>query len=193
MSTKKTKPRLPKLAVVEYVKSTWWLLLLTAVLLVLIGLYALLFPGATISLFAAMFGWVLVVAGAISFAKGLSRRSQLSSIGLGVGLVSFVVGIYVLLYPVVFTEFLVFLFALILLIKSILALQMAVSAAGPASTWLVVSGVCGVVAATFLFVSPVIGGLAVLYVLGACAILLGLLGIADLITLRSKVAKIFKK
>ncbi|MDR3125875.1 MAG: DUF308 domain-containing protein, partial [Candidatus Nomurabacteria bacterium] len=184
MSSKKITLRRPSSVVVEYIKNAWWALLLSALLLVAIGLYALVLPGATINFFAALFGIVLVAAGAYSFIKSLLRRHRSASFGLVIGVITFIIGIYILLYPVIFVEFLVFIFAIILLVKSIFALQLSSTATGPSSAWLIVSGVLGVVAATFLFVSPAIGSLAILYVLGACAVLLGALIIADLISLR---------
>jgi uncharacterized membrane protein HdeD (DUF308 family) len=192
MSNKKVRPRRADSVVVEYVKNAWWLLLVASILLVAIGLYALVFPGVTLELFATLLGFVLVAGGVFGLIRSLARKSRGAPIGIATSVISFIVGIYILLYPLVFVEVLVFLFAIALLIKSILALQLSV-ATGPTNLWLAISGALGIIAATFLFVSPAIGGIAVLYLLAIYAILLGALAIADLVNLRSKFSKLLKK
>jgi uncharacterized membrane protein HdeD (DUF308 family) len=126
------------------------------------------------------------------FIRALASRNRASSIGIAVGVISFIIGVYILLYPVVFTEVLIFLFAIILLIKSIFSLQLSAGTASPTRTWLIISGTFGVIAATLLFILPGIGSIAILYILGIYAVLLGVLGIVDLITLRSKISKMLK-
>jgi uncharacterized membrane protein HdeD (DUF308 family) len=166
--------------------------MLASILLIVIGLYTLVFPNVTLELFATLLGFVLVAGGAYGFVKSLTRRNRGAPIGIATGVIAFVIGLYVLLYPLVFVEVLIFLFAIILLIKSIFALQLSVATA-PTNIWLAVSGALGIIAATFLFVSPAIAGIAVLYLLAAYAIILGALGIADLVNLRSQISKILKK
>jgi uncharacterized membrane protein HdeD (DUF308 family) len=193
MSNKKVTKRRPNKAVAEYVKDTWWTLLLLAILSVLIGLYAVIFPGATIELFATLFGIVLVICSVLGFVKSLANKQRATSLGIVISVITFVIGIYILLYPVIFVEFLVFLFAIILLIKSIFALQLSTSTTGSSNAWLIVSGIVGIVAATFLFVSPAIGGIAILYILGIYAIIFGVMAIVDLANIRRKFQKLLKK
>jgi uncharacterized membrane protein HdeD (DUF308 family) len=178
--------------VVDYVKNAWWLLMLASVLLIAVGLYALVFPNATLELFAILLGFMLIVSGVFGFVRPLARKNRPAPISVVFSVIAFVVGVYILMYPPVFVGVLVFLFAIILLIKSILSLQLSL-AAGRSNIWLAISGILGIIAATFLFVSPAIGGLIVLYLLGAYAILLGALGIADLINLRYQFSKLLKK
>jgi uncharacterized membrane protein HdeD (DUF308 family) len=192
MSNKKSPRKRPSLAVVDYIKNAWWLLMLASILLIAIGLYALVFPNVTLELFATLLGIVLAAGGAFGFAKTLTSKNRATSLGIATSVIAFVIGLYILLYPLVFVEVLIFLFAIILLIKSIFSLQLSV-ATSPTNIWLAVSGSLGIIAATFLFVSPAIGGLAILYLLGAYAILLGVLGIADLVNLRTQISKMFKK
>jgi uncharacterized membrane protein HdeD (DUF308 family) len=153
----------------------------------------LIFPGATIDIFAALFGCILVASGLFGFVRSITNKNRATSIGIITSVIAFIVGIYILLYPVIFVEFLVFLFAIVLLIKSIITLQLSGGATGSSSAWLVVSGILGVVAAIFLFVAPAIGSIAILILLGAYAILVGVLGIVDLVNIRGKFSKMVKK
>jgi len=178
--------------IIDYIKNTWWVLMLSAILLILIGLYALVFPGATIQLFGILFGMILVFAGAFGFVRSLMNKNRATSVGIAVGVIAFIIGIYVLLYPAIFVELLVFIFALILLIKSIISLQITINAK-KTSRWLVASGIIGILAAIFLFISPMFGSLAILIILGIYAILLGIMSIIDLINIRRKFSKIIKK
>jgi Uncharacterized conserved protein len=193
MSVKKAVVRQVDNSVMEYIKNIWWILMSTSILLVIIGLYVLLFPGATIELFAMMLGAILILSGAFGFVKSLINKNRSTSIGIAVGVFAFIIGIYILLYPVVFIEFIVFLFAIILLIKSIINLQMSVNVKGSTNSWMMISGILGIIAATFLFVSPAIGSLAIQITLGCFATLLGVLAIIDLVNIRTKVSKAIKK
>lgn len=192
MGTKKTLKQ-PGLAITEYLKGTWWVSLFSSILLIVIGVYALVFPGATIELFAALFGLILLFSGAFTFVRSLIRKSPASSLGIAFGVIAFIIGIFILLYPAVFVGILVFIFAIILLVKSIISLQLSTSAKDSSNGWLIASGIMGIIAAIFLFISPLIGGLAILMILGIYAILLGVLAIVDLISVRKKANKLFKK
>jgi uncharacterized membrane protein HdeD (DUF308 family) len=192
MSNKKFESGRIHSMVVDYVKNAWWLLLSASILLVVIGLYALTFPNVTLELFAALLGFVLVAGGVFGIVKPLARKNRTTPLGITVGVIALVIGSCILLYPLIFVEVLVFLFAITLLIKSILALQLSF-ATGPTNIWLAISGALGIIAAAFLFVSPAIGGIAVLYLLAIYAIILGTLGIADLVSLRSRMSKLLKK
>jgi uncharacterized membrane protein HdeD (DUF308 family) len=177
----------------DFIKSTWWVLLLASILLTVIGVYALFFPGATLELFAIFTGAILITSGIFGFIKSLSTSKTTSVAGIILSIVSFIIGIYILIYPVVFIEVLLFLFAIALLAKSIVDIQISTNMSGSSKGWLIFSGIIGIIAAVFLFISPTISGIAILLILGVYAILLGVLSIIDLCSVRSKVKKALKK
>lgn len=193
MGSKKTLKQRSNLIVAEYIKNIWWILIVSSVLLIAVGVYALAFPGATIEFFAILFGLILLFGGAFGFVRSLINKSGASSIGVVFGVIAFIIGIFILLYPAVFVGILVFIFATILLIKSILTLQLSAGTKSSSKGWLIASGVMGIIASIFLFISPIIGGLAILMILGIYAILLGVLAIVDLISIRKKVNQLIKK
>lgn len=193
MGSKKTLKQRSNLIVAEYIKNIWWILIVSSVLLIAVGVYALTFPGATIEFFAILFGLILLFGGAFGFVRSLINKSGASSIGVVFGVIAFIIGIFILLYPAVFVGILVFIFATILLIKSILTLQLSAGTKSSSKGWLIASGVMGIIASIFLFISPIIGGLAILMILGIYAILLGVLAIVDLISIRKKVNQLIKK
>ena len=193
MATKKTLKKQPGSMVMDYINNIWWVLLLSSILLIGIGVYALIFPGATLELFSALFGLILLFAGAFGFVRSLLSKSPAAAFGIGLGVISFIMGIFVLLYPAAFVGILVFIFATILLIKSILTLRLAMNKKTSSNGWLIASGVVGIIASIFLFISPIISSLAILMILGIYAILFGILAIIDLIDVRRKISKFTKK
>lgn len=192
MSAKDTKPHNPGEAIMGYIKNSWWVLMILAILGIAIGLYAVFFPGATLEIFIAFFGAMLIVGGVIGVIRSFIGDKVFSGVSLALGVIAFIAGILIVQHPVVFTGILVYVVATILLIKSLLSLKMVAGAKSGTEAWLIVSGVLGVIAAIFLFVSPVIGGLAILLVLGVYAIVFGVVSIIDLISVRKKFSKLIK-
>jgi uncharacterized membrane protein HdeD (DUF308 family) len=192
MTAKKFNNKYPNEAVLNYIKNIWWIMLLVALLTILLGLYAVFMPGATIEFFVTLFGVILVVSGVLGVVKSFASKF-FSSINLIGGVLAFVMGVIVIQHPVGFTEFLVYLIAIFLLIKSLLSLRLAVIIKNSTDAWLVLSGIIGIIASIFLFITPAMSGLAILIVLGIYAIMVGILGIIDLINIRRKYSKLLKK
>lgn len=176
----------------SYVKNSWWTLMVLAILITLLGLYAVFFPGATIELFVIFFGALLIGGGIVGVITSFIGNKATSGFSLAVSIVAFVCGILVVQNPIGFTEFLIFLIAVCLLVKSLLGLRLAISSKRGSNAWLIISGFLGIIASIFLFVYPTIGGIAILLVLGMYLIIFGIVSIIDLINVRNKFSKLIK-
>lgn len=184
----------PGEAVMKYVKGSWWVMLILAILTVILGVYAVFFPGATLEFFTALFGAMFIVGGLIGGVKSFIGKNHFSAAGLVMSLLALIIGILIVIYPLVFAGILIYIISIALLIKSILAFKYAFDAKkGDAKAWMIVSGVLGIIAAIFLFVYPMIGGLTILLLLGIYAIVFGIFSIIDLISTRRQFKKLTKK
>lgn len=197
MSEKKSKkPKIKsnstKEALLGYVKNSWWTLMVLAILSVILGLYAIFFPGATMEFFIVFFGSFLIIGGVFGIINSFIGDKRFSTPGLIVGALCLIAGIFIVQNPLGFSNFLVYLCAVILLIKSLLNMQLSDKAKSGADTWLIVTGFLGVAASIFLFISPTIGGITVLLILGIYAVVFGIASIIDLINARRKVEKYIK-
>lgn len=193
MSAKDIKSFGPGEAIMGYVKNSWWVLMILAILSVILGLYAVFFPGATMEFFIIFFGALLITGGVIGAIRSFVGDKMFSGFSLALGVIAFVAGLLIVLHPVAFAGILVYLIAIILLIKSLLSLRLATNTKNGTEAWLIISGVLGIIASILLFVSPVVGGLAVLLLLGIYLIVFGIISIIDLISARKKFSKLIKK
>jgi uncharacterized membrane protein HdeD (DUF308 family) len=94
------------------------------------------------------------------------------------GLLSIALGVVILLWPGISLEALTILFGAFALATGVIGVYYAFSAeAGSERGWLIVSSLLGIAVGIMVFVWPDISSLALLYVIGAYAVALGLLAI----------------
>ena len=180
-------------ALVSYLKNFWWTSIILAVLSILLGIYAVSFPGMTVEFLTAFFGALMFLFGIFSIVKSFAGSKQFSSVNMISGVVLFVLSAFVIRYPEALQSFLVYIIAIILILKSFLNFRLSDGTEDSASIWLIISGIIGVVAALFLVISPMISGQIIVLLLGVYAIVFGVVSIIDLISTRRKISKAFKK
>lgn len=158
----------------------WWPYLLGGIALVVFGILAIVWPDITVTVFVIAFGAVVLVEGVFMSAGALvSREDQtLRWFLLLTGVVSIVIGVLILIWPNITAQVVLYIIATWAVLSGLM--KMVTGIFWPqqrgADRWLLMLG--GVVAIIFgilLFAWPVAGALAITWLIGLFAIILGIM------------------
>ncbi len=152
----------------------WWLLLIRGILAVLFGLMAFAWPTLTLVTLVLLYGAYAFVDGLTAIWVGVSSRAW------GVllfGILGVVVGIYTFFYPGVTAIALLYLIAAWALVRGIFEIVTAIQLRKEISyEWaLVISGLIGIIFGIVLLANPGAGALAMVVVIGAFALMFGVM------------------
>jgi uncharacterized membrane protein HdeD (DUF308 family) len=160
-----------------FLQATWWLLLLRGLALLLVGFFALAWPGLTLYGFIVGFAIYILIAGVINLITTLSSlgRLPLWFLNMVLAAVEIGVGVYALRHLVMTATTLVLLIGLVLVVRGILEI---ISAYGDGyearhRSLVAVAGILSLVAGIVVWVYPVAGALAVTWVVGLYGIVVG--------------------
>ena len=164
---------------VETLSRNWWLVVLRGVLAILFGLAAFIWPGITLLTLVVIFGVYAIVDGAIAVSTGLSRTRDSSRwwTFLVEGLISIGAGVVALLWPGLATLVLIYIIAFWAIFTGILEIVGAIRLRHEINNewFLALSGVLSIGLGILLFLSPAAGSLAIVWMIGAYALLFGIL------------------
>ena len=165
----------------QAVGQNWWMFLVQGVAAILFGLGALAWPGLTLTVLIALFGAYALADGIVALVAMFQTSAQSTPwwvwllrgiTGIGAALVTFA-------WPGMTAMFLVFVIAARALLSGIFEIVAAIHLRKELDNeWLLaLSGLLSVVLGVFLVVAPGAGALAVLWWIGAFAIVFGILEI----------------
>jgi uncharacterized membrane protein HdeD (DUF308 family) len=167
----------------------WWLFIIRGVAAIIFGLLALAWPGITLAVLIILFGAYAFVDGVFALMHAISGRDATESvwvllleglIGIGVGLITFfepaITGIILLFYIAAWS-----LTTGVLEIVGAINLRQRVSG----EFWMLLSGIASIIFALILLIHPGVGALAVVWVIGAYAMVFGVILVALGLRLRS--------
>jgi uncharacterized membrane protein HdeD (DUF308 family) len=166
----------------EAMKKGWWLLVLRGVCAVLFGVLTIVWPGITLVTLVLLFGAYALVNG--FFTLGVALRADKATPGKGtlllLGLLGVAAGILTFFYPGITALSLLVVIAWWAIVTGIFEIAAAVKLRKVMSNeWLLIlSGVLSVVFGALLIVMPSAGALSILWLIGAYAILFGILLLA---------------
>jgi uncharacterized membrane protein HdeD (DUF308 family) len=167
----------------------WWMLVVRGVLAVLFGLAAFIWPSVTLGVLVLLFGAYAFVDGVFAIVAAFRDRDRSERwwVLLIEGLAGIVAGILTFLWPDITALVLLYLIAAWAVITGILEIVAAIRLrAELEGEWLLVlSGIASIIFGAILFVRPGAGALAVVWLIGAYAVVFGALLIALGIRLRS--------
>jgi uncharacterized membrane protein HdeD (DUF308 family) len=161
----------------------WWQILVRGIIALIFGIVVLAWPGVALVVFALFFGAFVFVDGiftlvaAINYKEGGGRRVWLYVSGIA----GIIVGLIVFFLPVmaiaVLLLILVYLIAAWALITGVMELVYAFQAnQDTAIRWLfAVSGILSIILGILMLIKPLIGALVIAVVVGAYAVLAGIL------------------
>ncbi len=160
----------------------WWVLALRGVVYLIFGLTALLWPGLTFGVLLTLFGIFALVDGVVTLvgAARTGRKGKPWVALLFEGVVSTAVGILVFVWPAMSGMVLLYVIGAWALLTGILEVAAAVRLRREIEgEWLLaLSGALSVAFGIAVFVWPASGALAIVWVLGAYAVLFGVLLLA---------------
>lgn len=178
----------------EYLARNWWSVLIRGIVAVLFGILALFLPKLTLQVLILLFGVYALVDGIfalVAAVQAFNRRRGFTwrSVGWPIleGIAGIVVGLLAFLWPGETALVLLYLIAAWAIVTGIAELVQAVALRRIIrNEWLLVlSGIASIVFGILLFVFPGAGALAIVWLIGAYAILFGALLIGLSLRLRS--------
>jgi uncharacterized membrane protein HdeD (DUF308 family) len=172
--------------------AVWWMVLLRGLLAVLFGLVALLTPGIALLTLVFVFGFYALLDGVVAVVVGIRMRSTLEHWGWVVvqGVVSVLAGLAALVWPgltALTLLVIVGVWAIALGVAEIAEAFGARRRGTPAWGWTLAAGVLGVLFGIALIVQPAAGILALLWLLGTFALVVGVVLIVWAFRIRSAV------
>ena len=160
----------------------WWALVLRGVCAVLFGLGAFIWPGVTLAVLILLYGAYALIEGVLAVAWAIMGR-QAGSFPWGVllaGLAGIVVGVVTFLMPGLTALALLYLIAAWAIVRGVFEIIAAIHLRKELDNeWLLaLSGLLSVALGVILWIAPGAGVLAVLWWIGAFAVVFGILTIA---------------
>ena len=153
----------------------WWVVVLRGVAAVLFGLIALVWPGVTLIALAIVFGvYALVDGGALGYAAYRAAPGSRASLAVQAAL-SVIVGLIALIWPVAFGLAVVFVIGAWAVITGVAEIVTAIRLrAQISSEWLLIFvGALSIVFGLLLWLWPLEGAQAIVFVVGVYAIIFG--------------------
>jgi uncharacterized membrane protein HdeD (DUF308 family) len=180
----------------EILSRYWWLTLLRGVTWVLFGIMVFAQPGITLVTLTILFGLFTLADGIGHVVSALGGRHETDNwwVLLLAGLCGIVVGVLTFLAPGITALVLLFYIAAWAISTGLLQLVTAIRLRKEieGEFWLALSGLVSIVFGLFLMVRPGEGALSVLWIIGAYAIVFGLLLIALALRTRGLVKSVVK-
>jgi len=157
----------------------WWLVALRGVLAILFGVGAFVWPAITLLTLLVMFGIYAIIDGLVTAGTGLARTKDSPRwwAFLLEGLISIAAGVAVLIWPGLATLVLIYMIASWAVITGVLEIAAAIRLRHEITNewFLGLGGLVSIGLGVLLFLQPAAGGLAVVWIIGAYALIFGVL------------------
>jgi uncharacterized membrane protein HdeD (DUF308 family) len=157
----------------------WWILLLKGMLLILAGILAFIYPGATITVLVTWFSIFLIADGIISLiGVAMNWKTEEDKwLLLAEGIIGILFGFLVFRAPERFATFVGFLIAFWAVFIGIARIAMAIQLRKEikGEGWLILSGILSVVFGALVFAQPGVGVTTVLWMAAIFSVLIGTL------------------
>jgi uncharacterized membrane protein HdeD (DUF308 family) len=178
-------------AVVPELARYWWLFLLRGIVAILFGVLAFIWPGLTLITLVLFYGAFVLVDGILALGHavmggGVGSRWWLALVGLA----GIVAGALTFLWPGITALVLLFFIAGWSIALGVFQIVGAIRLRKEIDNewWLILSGVLSVLFGLILLITPGAGALALIWVIGAYAIVFGVMMIAFALKLRTRQA-----
>jgi uncharacterized membrane protein HdeD (DUF308 family) len=170
----------------------WWLLILRGICAVLFGILAFVWPGITLASLVLLFGAYALANGVLAMVMAFKAPKGSPGKGLTVilGLLSIGAAVITILFPGITALSLVFIIAAWAIVTGAFEVAAGVALRKLMSgTWvLVLSGVLSVIFGMLLFLMPAAGALSLVWLIGAYALVFGVLLLASAIRFKNALA-----
>ena len=167
---------------IEFLKFSWWSLILRGLLAILFGVLAIIWPGITLEVLILFFGAYSLVDGFFSAASALANRKHDKTWWLFFfsGLAGIIVGVLTFFLPGITAFVLVILIAARALLVGIFEIIAAIRLrATIKNEWfLILNALLSILFGVVLFLLPGLGALALVWMIGITAVVIGILLLA---------------
>ena len=168
--------------VVDQLARHWWVLGLRGLAAILFGVLAFVWPGMTLAVLVLLFGAYALVDGVLTLIAAFRGGVQHRIVMLVEGVVSVLAGLAAFVWPGLTALVLLYIIAFWAIVTGVLEIVAAIRVRRAISNelGLVIGGVLSVVFGVVLLIAPGAGALAVIFLIGAYAVVFGiaLLGLA---------------
>ena len=168
--------------VVDQLARHWWVIGLRGLAAILFGVLAFVWPGMTLAVLVLLFGAYALVDGVLTLIAAFRGGVQHRIVMLVEGVVSVLAGLAAFVWPGLTALFLLYIIAFWAIVTGVLEIVAAIRVRRAISNelGLVIGGVLSVVFGVVLLIAPGAGALAVIFLIGAYAVVFGiaLLGLA---------------
>ena len=174
-------------AIAQGAKRLWWLVLLTGVVSVLVGILLLAWPGKTLLVLMVVLGIYLLVFGALRFIEAVFD-TEMDQRGLNVflGILAVVLGVLVMREPVRFVWVAAIVVGLFWLIRGLIEIFRSIARHDvPDRGWRLSAGLISVVAGAVILLWPGASVLVVAVISGIYLIVIGIIEVVVAFKLRS--------
>ena len=168
--------------VVDELARHWWVIGLRGLAAILFGVLAFVWPGMTLAVLVLLFGAYALVDGVLTLIAAFRGGVQHRIVMLVEGVVSVLAGLAAFVWPGLTALVLLYIIAFWAIVTGVLEIVAAIRVRRAISNelGLVIGGVLSVVFGVVLLIAPGAGALAVIFLIGAYAVVFGiaLLGLA---------------
>ncbi len=168
--------------VVDELARHWWVIGLRGLAAILFGVLAFVWPGMTLAVLVLLFGAYALVDGVLTLLAAFRGGVQHRIVMLVEGVVSVLAGLAAFVWPGLTALVLLYIIAFWAIVTGVLEIVAAIRVRRAISNelGLVIGGVLSVVFGVVLLIAPGAGALAVIFLIGAYAVVFGiaLLGLA---------------
>jgi len=168
--------------VVDQLARHWWVIGLRGLAAILFGVLAFVWPGMTLAVLVLLFGAYALVDGVLTLIAAFRGGVQHRIVMLVEGVVSVLTGLAAFVWPGLTALVLLYIIAFWAIVTGVLEIVAAIRVRRAISNelGLVIGGVLSVVFGVVLLIAPGAGALAVIFLIGAYAVVFGiaLLGLA---------------
>ena len=165
----------------QFIGRNWWLVVLRGICAILFGVLAFTWPGMTLGVLILMFGIYAFVNGILAFAAAFSNSTGTPWWILALeGLMSIAAALAILLYPGITALVLLVVIAMWAIVTGVIEIAAAIQLRKEieGEIWLGLAGVASIIFGAALLARPGVGALAVVWMIGAYAVMFGVLLIA---------------
>ena len=168
--------------VVDQLARHWWVIGLRGLAAILFGVLAFVWPGMTLAVLVLLFGAYALVDGVLTLVAAFRGGVQHRIVMLVEGVVSVLAGLAAFVWPGLTALVLLYIIAFWAIVTGVLEIVAAIRVRRAISNelGLVIGGILSVVFGVVLLIAPGAGALAVIFLIGAYAVVFGiaLLGLA---------------
>jgi uncharacterized membrane protein HdeD (DUF308 family) len=169
--------------IVERLAKNWWVFLLRGVLAILFGLGAMVLPGITLAALVLLYGAYALADGVVAAIAAFTKRKAGEGFPwsvLVIGLAGIAAGVLTFMYPGLTALVLLYFIAAWHVVRGISEIVVAIRLRKDikGEGWLIAGGVLSVLFGLFLYARPGAGAVARIWMIGAFAILFGIVLVA---------------